>query len=372
MWNKGQKGPDDKSERRPSDQGQKFVSNSFSRGQSRTSLCSEPLSPTKAGGQSEAAENEPQLPALRKEKPDGKTGLSTRTSPLDEASAAAALERAIQSSPHKFGGTKEVPIEVEDLTPQPTRRILFPSPTQSEQAKSKRNLVSSSTLRLSQPKSTQNSLATTPNSAEKENRPPSNNDDISCFLNEDSYASPSPSKRRTYIETLKRSPVRHPPSADDPHASAKFLRQPPVTPKRTPARHARPLAESTPFTAHLNQLLSDANSSTPVANHFDFPTLPSLRNTPNSSRSLGFDFGNFDSQDLVSTDVPMPSSPPWDYGSFGDSVEDGHDSLWGDYALPNMIASPEGSEKIRLERDAALKLDNPENEGNVASVETVA
>lgn len=49
----------------------------------------------------------------------------------------AALHRAIQSSPARFQGTQESPIELEDdLTPKPTRRLLFPSPRKDGETKS--------------------------------------------------------------------------------------------------------------------------------------------------------------------------------------------------------------------------------------------
>ncbi|TKX19220.1 hypothetical protein C1H76_8598 [Elsinoe australis] len=48
-----------------------------------------------------------------------------------------ALQRAIQSSPARFQGTQESPIELEDdLTPRPTRRLLFPSPRKDGEVKS--------------------------------------------------------------------------------------------------------------------------------------------------------------------------------------------------------------------------------------------
>ncbi|KAG8631262.1 hypothetical protein KVT40_000402 [Elsinoe batatas] len=48
-----------------------------------------------------------------------------------------ALQRAIQSSPARFQGTEESPIELEDdLTPKPTRRLLFPSPRKDDEVKS--------------------------------------------------------------------------------------------------------------------------------------------------------------------------------------------------------------------------------------------
>ena len=48
----------------------------------------------------------------------------------------AALTRAVQSSPARFQGSQESPIEVDDLTPKPTRRILFPSPRKDGEVKS--------------------------------------------------------------------------------------------------------------------------------------------------------------------------------------------------------------------------------------------
>ena len=58
-----------------------------------------------------------------------------------------------------------------------------------------------------------------------------------------------------------------------------------------------------------------------------------------------FDFSAFDSQDLISTDVPMPSSPPAWFGVYEDDGldgggGDGGGSLWGDDALlPTMVGS---------------------------------
>ncbi|KAK3711981.1 hypothetical protein LTR37_009293 [Vermiconidia calcicola] len=48
----------------------------------------------------------------------------------------AALTRAVQSSPVRFQGSQESPIEIEDLTPRPTRRLLFPSPRKDGEVKS--------------------------------------------------------------------------------------------------------------------------------------------------------------------------------------------------------------------------------------------
>ena len=51
--------------------------------------------------------------------------------------AAAAFRRAIQSSPPRLAGTANTPIEIDtELTPKPTRRLLFPSPRRHGEVKS--------------------------------------------------------------------------------------------------------------------------------------------------------------------------------------------------------------------------------------------
>ncbi|KAK1090390.1 hypothetical protein LTR48_008387, partial [Friedmanniomyces endolithicus] len=47
----------------------------------------------------------------------------------------AALTRAVQSSP-PFRGSQQSPIEISDVTPRPTRRLLFPSPRRDGEVKS--------------------------------------------------------------------------------------------------------------------------------------------------------------------------------------------------------------------------------------------
>ena len=370
MWNKGQKGPDDKSKRRQNDKRPEPNPFSGDIDHSSVGMYSEPSSPAKVPGQNDAIESEPRLPVLRRNVHTTEKS-SFKASPLDEASAAAALERAIKSSPHKFMGTQEVPIELGDLTPQPTRRVLFPSPKQCEQQPHLKQVsVLSGTSPTLNHTTSRDSPATKSSLLDKENCPPSACNDIDRFFNEDAYAAPdrsiilTPSKTKYPFlnRTPKQSPCHRPSTTGEPLSTSKVLVRPPETPKRTSARYAGVLAEITPFTAHLNQLLSDANAGTPETSHFNFPTLPSLRNTPNSSRILDFDFGNFDSQDLISTDIPIPSSPPaWNFDSFEDSGIGGHGSLWGDYNLPNTIESPQGSEKLPRGEDQE-KLDNGEKE----------
>lgn len=302
-------------------------------------------------------ETESQLPPFQHRRASSQHTISPQAKQriAEETSAVAALERAIRSSPHKFRGTEGVPIDVEDLTPQPTRRVLFPSPTLSEEVKSRRNSI----VEDSGKRRIQHSGKTfeTPDNdqADKENCPPPVEDDgLDHLFTEDHHVTraitPTPvsSSQAHTFKTPRRSPDRLPPTTGDFFSSAaKALLRAPTTPKRTPTNIIQPLGELTPFTAHLNQLLSDGNNGngSPGSNGFDFPSLPSLHNTP-SRRTIDFDFSQFDSQDLLSTDVPMPSSPPAWFGVYEDPMEHGAASLWGDYALPNSASTPPDDEEI--------------------------
>ena len=312
-------------------------------------------SPANGSGPADGVETEPPgLPFVKHRKASSvhTTSPSSKSMTIDDTSAAAALERAIKSSPHKFHGTQHVPIEVEDdLTPQPTRRVLFPSPTQSEDVNSRRNsMVQSIGCKDNRPsrRSRTNSLS----QANKENCPPqTEQSELNQIFEGDhqplirsTTPTPASSNRGTTLKTPNRSPSRLPPTTGDFFSSAaKALLRPPSTPKRTPTKDSQPLGEMTPFTAHLNQLLSDANNGSPGSQNFDFPSLPSLRNTPGKhAATIDFNLLQFDSQELISTDVPMPSSPPAWFGVYEDPIEHDSKSLWGNYHLPNSASTPDG------------------------------
>ncbi|KAL9102579.1 MAG: hypothetical protein Q9163_002297 [Psora crenata] len=358
-WDKTQKGPDDKRRRRsggkgPNPGGSSTIEN---RRASSRELHSVPSSPTNGLDHNDAVEGAPWLPTTKRRRATGTESSPPRKGcTLDDVSAAAALERAIQSSPHNFRGSQQAPIEVGDLTPRPTRRILFPSPTQSGQAKNRHHSVSGTTSLLSKPKFDQTSLAITHTEGDKENRPPLDDDSFQPSLDMDGYeglarpSTPTPSNLKPVLfETPIRSSQRPPPTTGEFFSSAAraFLHSP-STPKCTPMKYSGPLTELTPFTAHLNQLLSEADGGSPGTNgnNFGFPTLPSLRNTPNKSGDMDFDLTRFDPQDLISTDVPMASSPPaWNFSVYGESTEpEAQGSLWGEFTLRNSIASPQTSD----------------------------
>ena len=304
-------------------------------------MYSDASSPAEEGGQTDTLENEPRLPVAkhRRASSDQLVSPQKRTRNLNDVSAMAALQRAIKSSPHKFAGSEHIPIEIGDLTPQPTRRILFPSPSHSKEAASRHKSSDSNRQQEVTRSIGSGEFGNTSYQADKENCPPVDDATNQSLFDEDPFLNtrsltptPTSSKHTMLFKTPIKSPKRLPTSTGDFFSSAaKALLNPPSTPQWTPTKHGQPLTEMTPFTAHLNQLLSETNNGSPGSQSFGFPALPSLRNTPNrSTQNVGLDFSHFDSQDLVSTDVPMPSSPPVWFGVFEDSDEHGPGSLWGD------------------------------------------
>lgn len=411
MWDKTQRDPDRR--RRGADRRPRLSSVTSATSKEREAAAgafsNNPSPSNDGGGQTEnhEAEVNPRLPAMKRSRALSEDIISPRAKgrPLDQASAAVALQRAIKSSPHKFVGTHQVPIEVaDDLTPQPTRRILFPSPAKSEEAKSKRNSLSGS---IGEPRksSSKPSETTEDNSAQadKENQPPAADEDVDMLDGDASmpHARPTtPTRSSTAGAHLLKTPTRSPKALELPpttgdffSSAAKALLRPVLTPKRTPTRqHSQidhhSLVELTPFTAHLNQLLSEPgpvtnsthdhhtshNGHSPGSNHtFDFPPLPSLHNTPNRSRILDFDFSAFDSQDLISTDVAMPSSPPAWFGVYEDpdADDDNVGGLWGggDETLPSMLHSSPMKEQEQqqtyLRCESAEKSVNPKSLGGL-------
>ena len=371
VWDKTQNGPDEKKKRGTNSKRQRANSTSdqaASNANDDSALQSYGTSSANDGGdggQAEGVDAESQLPPFEHRRASSQHTISPHAKKriAEEASAVAALERAIRSSPHKFRSTEHVSIDVEDLTPQPTRRVLFPSPTLSEGPKLNRNqLVSGSGKEQDQ---TSGTVFEIPDDvqADKENCPPPIEDDgLEHLFTEDHHSThaltpkPSSASRAQIFKTPKRSPDRLPPTTGDFFSSAaKALLRAPTTPKGTPSKDIQPLTELTPFTAHLNQLLSDANNSSPGSKSFDFPSLPSLHNTPGGPRTMDFDFSQFDSQDLLSTDVPMPSSPPAWFGVYEDPIDHGAESLWGDFALPNSASTPPDDE----ETDGGDKISKP-------------
>ncbi|KAL9029189.1 MAG: hypothetical protein Q9196_002540 [Gyalolechia fulgens] len=322
-----------------------------------------------ADASDQTSENQvPQLHAAKRPRAfsvqNGGSNINGTT--LNEFSAAAALQRAIQSSPVRCRGIQQVDSVRKELTPRPTRRILFPSPTQREQYKElpgnthghgKDNAGSSDWHRRD-----------ANNAADKENLPPQDDDhEGAAFdgLPARSITPPSTNKSRdTLFQTPNRSstPDLFPTTGDFFSSAAKALLRPQITPKHTSTRPdvSRPLSEISPFTTQLNSILSDANAASTSGSTFDFPSLPSLTNTPNRTRH-DFDFSQFDAEDLLSTDVPMASSPPvegW-FGVYEDPIER-DENLWSDYPFPGSsppLTASQSSSASKAKTATALSLD---------------
>lgn len=347
MWEKNQRDPDEKRKRAPRT---KKTKSTIISGQATNDPSHEtnpgpdpspPPNDTRPGDNVEG--DVPFLPVNRQRALSEQANCNNKA----DMSTANALQRAIQSSPARFMGTQHVPIDVEDLTPKPTRRVLFPSPEKTEGSKllSGNGSNSDNAIHEASPKKIDSALPRQDDQADKENRPPPPDTDESLdHLFEDAHGvaarptTPTPPGKLipNSFQTPRKpaTPERNPPTTGDFFSSAARAFLLPTTPKRTPSKSSsHPLGDMTPFTAHLNQILSEPNNISPSANDFDFPTLPSLKNTPSGRARQDFDFPQFDPQNLLSTDAQMPSSPPPWFGVYEDPVEQGS-ALWRDYQFP--------------------------------------
>lgn len=283
--------------------------------------------------------------------------------------AQAALRRAIQSSPAGIRGSQKSPINIDpDLTPRPTRRLLFPSPRKDGVTKS---LTSKAALPLKpvnavtdeddapkkprcqrckglkkacdrerpcrrcddagighdgcipceQPRTNwfeQPVVRPATIGAEnpdKENCPPSpsqrtQQEDDFAHLFEDSMSQKTTPQKNSLFQDLLKTPT--------PGSRRRGL----LTPKRgtddmdiltTPSRNiftprgtrAATIAPETPFTRQLNALLSDHPISSP-SHGIDFSNFPTFT-TPGRP---GGPFSDFLHDEFLSSDMPLPSSPP--------------------------------------------------------------
>jgi len=237
-------------------------------------------------------------------------------SQLDEPSARAALFRAIQSSPVGLrGDSRDTPIDLDgDLTPKPTRRLLFPSPRRPGEVKS---LTDSSSFnsQFSKP------ATRLPNSGfedvDKENQPPrnENEDDLAHLFDEPTPSKTTPTKNSLFEDLLKTpTPGSRRRGPLTPMRGTDVGLKSPSRSGRTPrtGNRAASLPPETPFTRQLNDILSDCLLPGSPS-QFDLSTFPTF-NTP------GNQFGDLLSSNYLSSDLPLPSSPPknFDFNVFED------------------------------------------------------
>ncbi|KAL5406797.1 hypothetical protein PMIN03_007593 [Paraphaeosphaeria minitans] len=241
--------------------------------------------------------------------------LQTRSERLDEPTARAALERAFQSSPVGVrSGNNEFPVNMNgDLTPRPTRRLLFPSPRRPGEVKSLAdNLANplsprSNSLKTTKPPMHDQNVAI--EDGDKENCPPTGDtedDDLAHLFDspqvtlsknsslDDLLKTPTPGSRQRFPLT----PMRY----------VDLSLTTPSRPSRTPRGNGRTatIAPETPFTRQLNDLLSDSMLSGSPSQNFDMSAFATF--TPGRSGVLHF--GDFLQNDSLSSDLPVPSSSP--------------------------------------------------------------
>ncbi|KAK5136990.1 hypothetical protein LTR08_001497 [Meristemomyces frigidus] len=245
-----------------------------------------------------------------------------------------ALARAVQSSPVRFNGSQASPIEIDDATPRPTRRLLFPSPRRDGEVKSlddngQASLNATSPSGKGSAQKLSSSLKTgivfgngdfsvfEALTYDKENVAPEIDvDDELAHLFEGSpttmFKTPSKTTAKTTVTTpptqrplehllktptpssRKRKPLSPSQNAannashaavndfmSSPSSSRYFLRSTPSRQDRTPGRSSQQEhnIEMTPFSRHLAQMLGDANDSaacTSPSQNFDFSDLPTF------------------------------------------------------------------------------------------------
>lgn len=297
---------------------------------------------------------------------------------VNDPNAVAALQRAIQSSPAGIRGNRNSPIEVEpDLTPKPTRRLLFPSPRRAGEIKSlgdDRSITSSP----SKPSTKQNAEFEVQlpelsfEEIDKENCPPPadyDGDDLRHLFEEHISPKTTPTKGGVLQDLLKTpTPGSRKRSALTPKRGAESNAESTVTtPSRailTPSRLNRSatMAPETPFTKQLNALMSECLTSPSQA--IDFSAFPPFTMTPGRSISNA-QFSDFTlADDFLSSDLPVPSSPPPGLGfSLYEDPQTCTVGLWSGASIF------EGSDAITAE-DHAQQLEGGEKQTGGSKLKT--
>ena len=109
------------------------MTDSLQKTQGQTSPAREPDEPSN----DQVVEQLPQRKRQRASSVEPRAQSSENKTQWNGPAAAAAFRRAIQSSPPRLVGTAKTPIEIDaELTPKPTRRLLFPSPRRQGEMKS--------------------------------------------------------------------------------------------------------------------------------------------------------------------------------------------------------------------------------------------
>lgn len=376
-WNKNPKDPKEKKKRPSRPRSQRKSARARNAATVNTDASTAPTdgSSPADGGDEATQENEceeendneePQLPPQKRPRANSlqpqKTVDKTKKQ-WDRDAATAALNRSIQSSPARLLGSESMPVGL-DLTPKPTRRLLFPSPRKDGVSNALVELPTNTLRRSPRLNSKQKmipEMSKTPRGDKENHASPGEEDGLNHLFddNDDEQECPAtPSLSRRSARLLTKTPSKTTSSGEKTATpiglspSARRLLHSLRTPKASPSKSLAPRAEEanmpemTPFTLQIHQLLSEGVNAPPAKGDsditFEFPDLPSLKgSSPNRGGHMtSFDFSShFDPQDLadldlLSTDMPMPSSPPPAFfGLYEDPVEPSS-GLWSDYGLP--------------------------------------
>ncbi|RFU27272.1 hypothetical protein B7463_g9062, partial [Scytalidium lignicola] len=277
----------------------------------------------------------------------------TRPRTMTSDNAPAALRRAIQSSPARWAGTEHSPIEVDNNDLGSTRRLLFPSPRKDGSLKVLGELTTNVVQILVDDSVSRKGPVV--DTTDKENTraiPEDESEDPELLrLFEAELERPSTPVRDTQAPNPFKTPTRPTPnhrpitrsisrSIQSAKSPSQILTLSQRTPSKTPStrrrspRNQQSVFES-PFTATLNQLMSEANqASHSPSRHcndldLDFSNLPNLIDTAGHHNG---DMNFHIPEDFFSTDIPMPSSPPRLLNLYEDPLALGNiDAIWNEY-----------------------------------------
>lgn len=288
-----------------------------------------------------------------------------RLKPMTSDAASAALRRALKSSPARWTGTVESPIDVEEEEADlgSTRRLLFPSPRKDGSPKVLGELLTNVVTIATDFCSPKEAAMEMPN---KENCAPALQED-SCdsellALFDEEMARPTTPTGKSPSQNPFKTPTRPTPShrpitrsvtrsirsAKSPGQLLLFQKTPAKTPgsavrRRSPRSHHF----ESPFTATLNQIMSDANDhcSPSRGMQLDFSNLPDL------PELNGTTHGNYSLEDFFSTDVPMPSSPPrMSFHLYEDPLTMANLN-WSDFDASMLDHVAEGSKEAQFKKE---------------------
>ena len=211
---------------------------------------------------------------------------------LDDASALAALERAIKSSPPKFPGSEAAPIDADvNGDDASVRRLLFPSPRKSGQMKT---LDGSGVEQGDSVTITVTAASGLDGTAEK---------DKENSLRSPARRASTPTVQPIDLESVFKTPARRTKSAtgltpDNFSSNGTQLRRSPRNKSKSPNKNP-----VTPFTATMNQMMSDPpQSPTDFSDQFNMFSDAAFADANNN-----FNFNDFTNDGYV-TDMPIPQS----------------------------------------------------------------